>query len=138
MSVITLTDDSSFGGRGYTNYGQQPLVWRLSQFAPLTRLLFAGFEYDPGADGRITWSMNATETWQLNASAMGPDEAAQIGQRLVSEEPMVRFSRRFPLLASTPLLTFELQAIILNLAISTKFQPPNVRSSACFSLRIVR
>lgn len=38
--------------------------------------------------GRIDWTYNDTRTWTLNAAAMGPDPAAQIGQRLVSEEPM--------------------------------------------------
>ncbi|KAM0791358.1 hypothetical protein ACM66B_005825 [Microbotryomycetes sp. NB124-2] len=81
-SVITLTDDTSYDGKGYTTFG---------------------FEYDPGADGRITWAVNATPSWQLNSDAIGPNAEAQISQRLISEEPM---------------------AMILNLAISTKFQPP--------------
>ncbi|ORY55166.1 family 16 glycoside hydrolase [Leucosporidium creatinivorum] len=82
MSLNTLTDDTSFDGAGYTSYG---------------------YEYDPGPNGRITWAINGSQTWELNASAMGPDEEAQIGQRLVSEEPMY---------------------ITLNLAISMKFQEP--------------
>lgn len=45
-------------------------------------------EYDPGADGRITWGINSNPTWQLNANAMGPNSQTQIGQRLISEEPM--------------------------------------------------
>lgn len=81
-SVITLTDDTSYEGAGYTSFG---------------------FEYEPGSDGRITWAVNATPSWELSAAAMGPNADAQIGQRLVSEEPM---------------------SIILNLAISEKFQPP--------------
>lgn len=81
-SVITLADETSYGGNGYSTFG---------------------FEYDPGPNGRITWAMNATPTWQLNAEAIGPNAAAGIGQRLISEEPM---------------------SIVLNLAISEKFQPP--------------
>ena len=78
--------------------------------------------------------MNQTETWQLNASAMGPDEATQIGQRIVSEEPMVRPFVVVALLV--PSSNPTTQAINLNLAISTKFQPPNVRLLVSFFLLI--
>lgn len=87
MSLNTLTDDTSFEGAGYTTYGAlSPSLFgtRCSSRPPR-----AGYEYDPGPDGRITWAINGSETWELNASAMGPDEEAGIGQRLVSEEPMV-------------------------------------------------
>ncbi|GAA5936830.1 hypothetical protein JCM3775_002719 [Rhodotorula graminis] len=82
LSHEVMTDNTSFSGRGYTSYG---------------------FEYDPGADGEIRWAINGTSTWTMRASAIGPDEAAQIEQRLVSEEPM---------------------SIVLNLAISYAFQEP--------------
>ncbi|KAI5478650.1 glycoside hydrolase family 16 protein [Pseudohyphozyma bogoriensis] len=82
MSVITLGDATSYEDAGYSTYG---------------------FEYDPGPNGRITWAMNGTQTWQLNAAAMGPNVDTQIAQRLVSVEPM---------------------SINFNLAISTKFQSP--------------
>jgi beta-glucan synthesis-associated protein KRE6 len=62
-----------------------------------------GAEFDPGADGRITWAINGSRTWQFNADAFGPNEETQIGQRLIAEEPMY---------------------ININLAISTKFQEP--------------
>lgn len=82
MSVITLTDTTSYEGRGYASFG---------------------YEYDPGPAGRITWAVNETATWRLNANAMGPNADAGIGQRIVSEEPM---------------------SINLNLAISNAFQTP--------------
>lgn len=44
--------------------------------------------------GRITWAVNATPSWQLNSEAIGPNAQAQIDQRLISEEPMVSLSRR--------------------------------------------
>ncbi|POY72512.1 hypothetical protein BMF94_4338 [Rhodotorula taiwanensis] len=66
-SFNTLTDATSFEGRGYSTYG---------------------YEYDPGADGRITWAINREQTWQLNAAAMQPNSGTQIGQRLISVEPM--------------------------------------------------
>lgn len=82
MSVITLSDRTSYENAGYTSFG---------------------YEYDPGPDGRITWAMNGTQTWQLNAAAIGPNTDSEVAQRLISEEPM---------------------SINLNLAISTKFQYP--------------
>ncbi|BGP13216.1 hypothetical protein JCM10213v2_001135 [Rhodosporidiobolus nylandii] len=80
LSLEIQTDNTSYSGRGYTSYG---------------------FEYDPGPDGRITWAVNATQTWTLHSSAIGPSEEAQISQRPISEEP-----------------------IILNLGISESFQQP--------------
>lgn len=70
MSVEVQTDDTSFEGAGYTSYG---------------------FEYEPSEGntaGHVQWAINGTETWRINDSAMGPSEAAQIGQRKVSVEPM--------------------------------------------------
>ncbi|ORY89409.1 family 16 glycoside hydrolase, partial [Leucosporidium creatinivorum] len=64
-SVITLTDDTSYDGKGYTTFG---------------------FEYEK--DKAITWAVNATPSWQLSAAAIGPNAEAQISQRLISEEPM--------------------------------------------------
>ncbi|KAM0754664.1 beta-glucan synthesis-associated [Meredithblackwellia eburnea MCA 4105] len=82
MSINTQTDTTSYEGAGYSTFG---------------------FEYQTGGDGHITWAMNGTQTWQLNADAMGPNSETQISQRLVSEEPMY---------------------IVLNLAISLSFQQP--------------
>ncbi|BGP54249.1 hypothetical protein JCM8202_001385 [Rhodotorula sphaerocarpa] len=81
-SFNTLTDDTSYEGKGYTSYG---------------------YEYDPGAEGRITWAINGSQTWQLNADAMPPNAETQIGQRLISQEPMY---------------------MIMNLASSYAFQTP--------------
>ncbi|KAH6918064.1 beta-glucan synthesis-associated protein SKN1 [Coprinopsis sp. MPI-PUGE-AT-0042] len=53
--------------------------------------LFAtyAFEYKPGFDdGYITWVNDAKKTWTLYASALGPDTATEIGQRLIPVEPM--------------------------------------------------
>ena len=54
-----------------------------------------GFEYwaDPGdrLNNFITWQVDGTPTYQLGASAMGPDtgpDGSQVGQRLIPEEPM--------------------------------------------------
>ncbi|GAA5986587.1 hypothetical protein JCM5350_008308 [Sporobolomyces pararoseus] len=66
-SVITLTDTTSYDGKGYTRYG---------------------FEYEPGSNGQITWFVNDTASWRILASALGPNEETGISQRLISEEPM--------------------------------------------------
>lgn len=53
--------------------------------------LFAtyAFEYKPGFDdGYITWVNDAKKTWTLYATALGPDTATEIGQRLIPVEPM--------------------------------------------------
>jgi hypothetical protein len=64
-----------------------------------------GFEYASGPDGSITWFVNNTPSWQITAAALGPNDETEIGQRLISVEPM---------------------AINLNLAISNAFRtfPP--------------
>lgn len=58
----------------------------------LTLLLSAGYEYDPGADGRITWAYKNQPTWQINAAAMLPNAGTQVGQRLISVEPMYMYA----------------------------------------------
>jgi beta-glucanase (GH16 family) len=51
-----------------------------------------GYEYwaDPSNrdDGYITWLASGTESWTMKAGALGPDSVAEIGQRLIPEEPM--------------------------------------------------
>lgn len=42
-----------------------------------------------GKDGYITWQTDGKKAWTMHASAVGPNPATQVGQRLVSEEPMV-------------------------------------------------
>lgn len=87
MSLNTLTDDISFEGAHYTNYG---------------------FEYTPGGDGQITWAINQNPTWRILSSAMGPDETVDIGQRDVSNEPMAIIMVSFRLLCTTLLGQNEL------------------------------
>ncbi|ODO06113.1 glucosidase [Cryptococcus wingfieldii CBS 7118] len=47
-----------------------------------------GFEYEEGSDGYITWINDNKKAWTIRGSAMGPDEEAEVGQRIVSDEPM--------------------------------------------------
>ncbi|KAF9054075.1 glycoside hydrolase family 16 protein [Panaeolus papilionaceus] len=47
------------------------------------------FEYKNGFDdGYITWVNDNKLSWTLRASALGPDPDTQIGQRIISQEPM--------------------------------------------------
>ncbi|WVQ73658.1 hypothetical protein IAR50_003238 [Cryptococcus sp. DSM 104548] len=47
-----------------------------------------GFEYEEGPDGYITWINGGEKAWTIRGAAMGPDEEAEVGQRIVSDEPM--------------------------------------------------
>lgn len=38
--------------------------------------------------GHITWMANGKKTWTMRPSAVGKNDESQIGQRLISEEPM--------------------------------------------------
>lgn len=47
-------------------------------------------EYKPGyeSDGAfIEWKIDGHLAWRMNAAAVGPDERAGIGARMISEEP---------------------------------------------------
>ena len=43
-------------------------------------------------NGYITWVANNKTAWTMNAAGVGPDSAAQISARPISQEPMVRVS----------------------------------------------
>ena len=66
-SLNTLTDSVSYEGAQYTNYG---------------------YEYHPGSDGDIVWSIDRQPTWKILSSAIGPDPSVDVGQRDISNEPM--------------------------------------------------
>ena len=42
--------------------------------------------------GYINWVADGKETWTMQASSVGPNTNMQIGQRLISEEPMAMVS----------------------------------------------
>lgn len=60
------------------------------------------FEYEPGADGYITWYVGADKTWKVTGNSVGPN--GNIGQRVIPEEPM---------------------AIVANFGMSTSFSTVN-------------
>ncbi|TIA71747.1 hypothetical protein E3P91_02375 [Wallemia ichthyophaga] len=51
-----------------------------------------GFEYSADPKTRdsnyVTWFVDDEKSWTMHAASVGPDERVDIGQRLVSEEPM--------------------------------------------------
>ncbi|KAJ6509025.1 glycoside hydrolase family 16 protein [Mycena sanguinolenta] len=71
VSALTYIPDTVYSGQDFGVYG---------------------FEYwadpDNRQDGYITWLASGTESWTMKAGALGPDTVAEIGQRLIPEEPM--------------------------------------------------
>ena len=120
VSAVSPTDARAYelGGRGFASYGVE--TW-------------------PGGAGRpeegfMTWQVGSRETWTLNAAAVGPNAETEIGQRLVSQEPMVRRrrsarGRQSPGLCGAgadlgvhPSPPCAAQYLILNLAMSQGFE----------------
>ena len=48
------------------------------------------YEYQGGGDtnAHVTWAVGGTPTWRVNAAAFAPDAEVDVGQRLISVEPM--------------------------------------------------
>jgi hypothetical protein len=44
--------------------------------------------------GRITWVSDGEKSWEMLAGSTGPNARTEIGQRLISEEPMAMVSHR--------------------------------------------
>lgn len=49
-----------------------------------------GYEYQGGggSNAYVTWLLGGNPTWRLNAAAFKPDATVDVGQRLISVEPM--------------------------------------------------
>src|ERR1700760_3070787 len=82
ISGVTNINNSWYEGQGYQVYA---------------------FEYEPGAQGKVTWFVGDTATWTLDARALGPN--GNIGQRVVP---------------------VELMAIVLNFGMSSGFASLNM------------
>lgn len=80
VSAITLGGSTAYDGQAYQTYGFE--YWSDPKNRPA---------------GYVTWALNGKPTWTLNAAGVGPDGNTQIGQRLISEEPMVRAPLPSPL-----------------------------------------
>lgn len=84
VSAVSPTEAGAYelaggaGGRGFASYGVE--TWAGGE----------GREGEGGErEGFVTWQVGGEETWTLNAAAVGPNEATEVGQRLISQEPMV-------------------------------------------------
>ncbi|EME48613.1 glycoside hydrolase family 16 protein [Dothistroma septosporum NZE10] len=65
ISATTALNNDWYDGKGYQIYA---------------------FEYEPGADGYVTWYVGDQKTWKVTGNSVGPN--GNIGQRVVPEEPM--------------------------------------------------
>jgi hypothetical protein len=74
VSAITYIDDNNYDNQGYATYGYE--YWS----NPKKR-----------DEGYITWYSEGQPSWTITAAAVAGDPTVQIGNRLISEEPMVRF-----------------------------------------------
>lgn len=72
VSTVTLIEDRFYGGNEFSTFAYE--LWS----DPKNR-----------GDGYITWYSNDVKTWTVTSATTGPDTGAAIGQRLISEEPMV-------------------------------------------------
>jgi hypothetical protein len=50
---------------------------------------FWGNKKDRG-NAYVTWFSEGKETWTITSDSVGPDTETGVGQRLITEEPMVR------------------------------------------------
>ncbi|KAJ7066571.1 glycoside hydrolase family 16 protein [Mycena amicta] len=71
VSALTYIPDTVYSNEDYGVYGYE---WYSN---PSKR-----------DEGYITWISSGTESWTVTADAIGPDEAVEISQRLIPEEPM--------------------------------------------------
>jgi len=75
-SSLTLVEDEIYYNQVGTN----------GQFATF------GFEYSSDekdrGNGYITWVSSGKESWTLRGTGVGPNDKTEVGQRLISEEPM--------------------------------------------------
>jgi hypothetical protein len=76
-----------FGFEMFSDEGKRTLDLAGSLARHLMRILI-WIHLNTGDDNYITWVANGEPSWTLHASAIGPDAGADIGQRLISEEPM--------------------------------------------------
>ncbi|KAK4547870.1 hypothetical protein LTR36_010589 [Oleoguttula mirabilis] len=67
LSTVTNLNNDWYDGNAYQTYG---------------------FDYQPGGsgDGYVVWNVGDTDTWKVEANAVGPN--GNVGQRVMPEEPM--------------------------------------------------
>ncbi|KAM0746475.1 beta-glucan synthesis-associated [Meredithblackwellia eburnea MCA 4105] len=107
--ATTVYDDTVTSINSYTGGVYQEAVSGVSfvngNAYELQGQQFASYGWEMWPDqnnGFITWQVSGKPTWQITSATVGPNAAAGVGQRLISQEPMY---------------------IILNLGIASSFQP---------------
>jgi beta-glucanase (GH16 family) len=73
VSAMTYIDAKYYSGNAFQSYG---LEWYSN---PSKR-----------SSGYINWLTSGVKRWTLTPATIGPDSQANISQRLITEEPMVR------------------------------------------------
>lgn len=100
VSAVTNVDNNNYNDAGYGVYGYE--WWSDSSNRD---------------DGYITWFSDGKPTWKVTSKTIGADPVSQVSQRLISEEPMVRFLVG---LIREVVLNVALQYLIMNLGMSRK------------------
>ncbi|OZJ03629.1 hypothetical protein BZG36_03729 [Bifiguratus adelaidae] len=72
VSAVTGVDATFFGGLGFQTFAME--------YLPTGQV--------PSQDGYVQWSVAGQNTFKINDSAIGPNPASQVSQRLISREPM--------------------------------------------------
>lgn len=89
---MTYTNPQAYelSGQAFSTV-RPPLLITVPQPRLLILILQYGWESYPDPDnGYLTWQVNGEPAWQITSASVGPNAAAGIGQRLISNEPMVR------------------------------------------------
>lgn len=108
LSNSTIGDNGKTIMNGYKGGNSQQAVSGLTALDPAiydgNKYQTFAFEYVPsdtsGEQSYIRWLIDGTETWRLMEPAVGPNPKSNVGQRLISKEPMVRYF--LPLLILNP------------------------------------
>ncbi|KAF8338033.1 beta-glucan synthesis-associated protein [Cantharellus anzutake] len=90
-----------------------------------------GVEYEPGADGYVTWYQDGKPTWTIRPSTVGPDPGANISQRLIPAEPLhiiMNLGISYAFGKPSPLLTFP---SIMNIDYVRVYQDPGKSNIGC-------
>lgn len=75
VSAVTDINNADYDDQGYATYGYE--WWS-----------------DPNNrdSGYVTWFSQGSPTWKVTSQTIGPDSATEVSQRLIAEEPVVRFT----------------------------------------------
>jgi len=111
MSGVSNLNNNWFEGKSYQKYG---------------------FEYTPGANGKIHWFVGEESTWMMDARSVRPN--GNIGQRVIPMEPMAMVMN-FGMSNSFALLNFtglgKLMPATMRFDYVRVYQDPDSTSVTC-------